>query len=155
MTTIDAMSDEIMKGLTEYADLADTAMKKTVRKTAKSVKDEISANAPKRTGAYSKSWTAKKTKENSHSLEMTVHSKNRYQLAHLLEKGHAKRGGDFVFHLCGRFPDSLFHGGICKVCILLQALHNFLCKIVNTGHFALPFWLLQQVSDNPCADNPV
>ena len=96
MTTIDAMSDEIMKGLTEYADLADTAMKKTVRKTAKSVKDEISANAPKRTGAYSKSWTAKKTKENSHSLEMTVHTKNRYQLAHFLEKGHAKRGGGRV-----------------------------------------------------------
>ena len=82
MTTVDAMADEIMKGLTDYADLADTSMKKAVRKTAKSVKDEISANAPKRTGAYSKSWTAKKTKENSHSLEMTVHSKNRYQLAH-------------------------------------------------------------------------
>ena len=96
MTTVDAMADEIMKGLTEYADLADTSMKKAVRKTAKSVKDEISANAPKRTGAYSKSWTAKKTKENSHSLEMTVHSKNRYQLAHLLEKGHAKRGGGRV-----------------------------------------------------------
>ena len=96
MTSIDAMADEIMKGLTDYADLADTSMKKAVRKTAKSVKDEISANAPKRTGAYSKSWTAKKTKENSHSLEMTVHSKNRYQLAHLLEKGHAKRGGDRV-----------------------------------------------------------
>ena len=96
MATVDAMADEIMKGLTEYADLADTSMKKAVRKTAKSVKDEISANAPKRTGAYSKSWTAKKTKENSHSLEMTVHSKNRYQLAHLLEKGHAKRGGGRV-----------------------------------------------------------
>ena len=96
MTSIDAMADEIMKGLTEYADLADTSMKKAVRKTAKSVKDEISSNAPKRTGAYSKSWTSKKTKENSHSLEMTVHSKNRYQLAHLLEKGHAKRGGGRV-----------------------------------------------------------
>ena len=96
MTSIDAMADEIMKGLTEYADLADKSMKKAVRKTAKSVKDEISANAPKRTGAYSKSWTAKKTGENSHSLEMTVHSKNRSQLAHLLEKGHAKRGGGRV-----------------------------------------------------------
>ena len=91
MTTVDAMADEIMKGLTDYADLADTSMKKAVRKTAKFVKDEISANAPKRTGAYAKSLTDKKTKENSHSLEMTVHSKNRYQLAHLLEKGHAKR----------------------------------------------------------------
>ena len=96
MTSIDAMADEIMKGLTEYADLADKSMKKAVRKTAKSVKDEISANAPKRTGAYSKSWTANKTGENRHSLEMTVHSKNRYQLAHLLEKGHAKRGGGRV-----------------------------------------------------------
>ena len=96
MTTVDAMADEIMKGLTDYADLADTSMKKAVTKTAKSVKDEISANAPKRKGAYSKSWTAKKTKENSHSLEMIVYSKNRYQLAHLLEKGHAKRGGGRV-----------------------------------------------------------
>ena len=96
MTTVDAMADEIMKGLTEYADLADTAMKKAVRKSATQVKNEISANAPKRTRAYAKSWTAKKTKENSHSLEMIVHSKDRYQLAHLLEKGHAKRGGGRV-----------------------------------------------------------
>lgn len=96
MTSIDNLADEIMKGLTEYADLADTEMKKAVKKTATSVKKEISANAPKKTGAYAKSWTSKKTKENSHSLEMTVHSKNRYQLAHLLEKGHAKRGGGRV-----------------------------------------------------------
>ena len=96
MTSIDDMASEIMKGLTEYVDLADTEMKKAVKKTATSVKKEISANAPKKTGAYVKSWTAKKTKENSHSLEMTVHSKNKYQLAHLLEKGHAKRGGGRV-----------------------------------------------------------
>ena len=96
MTSIDNLADEIMKGLTEYADLAETEMKKAVKKTATSVKKEISANAPKRTGKYAKSWTAKKTKENNHSLEMTVHSKNKYQLAHLLEKGHAKRGGGRV-----------------------------------------------------------
>ena len=96
MTSIDDMADEIMKGLTEYADLAETEMKKAVKKTATSVKKEISANAPKKTGSYAKSWSTKKTKENSHSLEMTVHSKNRYQLAHLLEKGHAKRGGGRV-----------------------------------------------------------
>lgn len=96
MTSIDDMADEIMKGLTEYAELADTAMKKAVRKTATSVKNEISANAPKRTGKYAKSWTTKKVKENSHSLEITVHSKDRYQIAHLLEKGHAKRNGGRV-----------------------------------------------------------
>ena len=65
-------------------------MKKAVRKSDTQVKNEISANATKDTGKYAKSWATKKTGENSHSLEMTVHSKNRYQLAHLLEKGHAK-----------------------------------------------------------------
>ena len=87
MTSIDNLAEEIMQGLQEYADLADTAMKKAVRKTATQVKNEISANAPKDTGKYAKSWATKKTGENSHSLEMTVHSKNRYQLAHLLEMG--------------------------------------------------------------------
>lgn len=96
MTSIDDMTSEIMKGLTEYAELADTAMKKAVRKTATAVKNEISANAPKKSGRYQKSWAAKKVKENSHTLEMTVHSKNRYQIAHLLEHSHAKRGGGRV-----------------------------------------------------------
>lgn len=96
MTSIDNMAAEIMEGLSEYAELADTAMKKAVRKTATAVKNEISANAPMKSGRYAKSWASKKVKENSHTLEMTVHSKNRYQIAHLLEHGHAKRGGGRV-----------------------------------------------------------
>ena len=101
MTSIDDMAAEIMEGLimeglSEYAELADTAMKKAVRKTATAVKNEISANAPVKSGRYKRSWTAKKTKENSHTLEMTVHSKDRYQIAHLLENGHAMRNGGRV-----------------------------------------------------------
>ena len=96
MTSIDNLAAEVMKGLQEYSELADDEMKKAVRKTATSVKKEISANAPKRTGAYAKSWTSSKVRETSHNLQMTVHSRNRYRLAHLLEKGHAKRGGGRV-----------------------------------------------------------
>lgn len=96
MSSVDDLADLVMDGLREYSELADTAMKKAVRKTATSVKKEISENAPKDTGKYAKSWATKKVTENSHSLEMVVHSKNRYQLAHLLEKGHAKRGGGRV-----------------------------------------------------------
>ncbi|MDE5770668.1 MAG: HK97 gp10 family phage protein [Ruminococcus sp.] len=96
MTSVDNLADEVMESLHEYAELSTSAMKKAVRKTATSVKKDISANAPKRTGKYAGSWTTKKTKENSHTLEMTVHSKDRYQLAHLLEKGHTKRGGGHV-----------------------------------------------------------
>jgi len=96
MSSIDDLADLVMDGLREYSELADTAMKKAVRKTATSVRKEISENAPKRTGDYAKSWATKRVTENSHSLQITVHSKNRYQLAHLIEKGHAKRNGGRV-----------------------------------------------------------
>ena len=91
--SIDNLASEIMKGLQEYKDLATADMKTAVRKTGKSVKKDIQANAPKKTGAYSKNWSVKTTKETSDSLELTVYSPKKYQLAHLLEKGHAKRGG--------------------------------------------------------------
>lgn len=94
--TIDNLAKTIMEGLQEYSDVASEDVKTAVRKAGKSVKADIAANAPKRTGAYSKSWTVKTQKETANSLEVVVHSKNRYQLAHLLEHGHAKRGGGRV-----------------------------------------------------------
>lgn len=93
---IDRLAETIMQGLTEYADTSTETVKKCVQDVSKEVKKEISQNAPKLTGAYKKSWATKKTKETSNSLTMTVHSKNRYQIAHLLEHGHAKRGGGRV-----------------------------------------------------------
>ena len=93
---VDQLANVIMQGLTDYADAQSEMVKQSVKDVSKEVKKEISANAPKRTGAYKKSWATKKTKETSNSLTMTVHSKNRYQIAHLLEHGHAKRGGGRV-----------------------------------------------------------
>ena len=90
------LSAEVMRQLNEYADLTTEGMKEAVQKAGKTVQKEIKGTAPKRTGAYGKSWTVKKTNESSRALEVTVHSRNRYQLAHLLEFGHAKRGGGRV-----------------------------------------------------------
>ncbi len=90
---IDQLASEVMAGLTEYANLAADDMKKAVRKAGTTVRKEIQANAPKDTGDYAKSWSVKNMKETANSLEVAVHSRNRYQLAHLLEFGHAKRGG--------------------------------------------------------------
>ena len=90
---IDQMAHVIMEGLQEYADLATEDLKKAVKKAGDEAKKDIQNNAPVKTGAYKKSWTVKTTKETSTAMEVVVHSRNRYQLAHLLEFGHAKRGG--------------------------------------------------------------
>lgn len=91
-----SLADAIMDSLREYSGLAVDEMKEAVRAAGNTVRDEIREKAPKDTGIYAKSWTVKKQRETSSSLSLTVHSRNRYQLAHLLEFGHAKRGGGRV-----------------------------------------------------------
>lgn len=91
--SIDQMASAIMEGLQDYADLATDDLKAAVKKAGTTVRKQIQTTAPSDTGKYAKSWSVKNTKETSNSLEVTVYSKNRYQLAHLLEYGHAKRGG--------------------------------------------------------------
>ncbi len=93
---IDQLASEVMAGLTEYADLATDVIKKVVKKAGATVRKEIQTNAPKNTGDYAESWSVKKMNETANSLELVVHSRNRYQLAHLLEFGHAKRSGGRV-----------------------------------------------------------
>ena len=94
--SIDQMASVIMDGLKEYADLATDDLKAAVKKTGNEVKKQIQSTAPKASGKYSKSWSVKTTKESSNGMEVTIYSRNRYQLAHLLEFGHAKRGGGRV-----------------------------------------------------------
>ena len=93
---VDQLAVTVMKELEDYADLATTDMKAAVRKAGNTVRNEIKSGAPSRTGKYAASWTVKTERETSQSLELVVHSRNRYQLAHLLEFGHAKRGGGRV-----------------------------------------------------------
>jgi len=94
--SVDQMADVIMEGLMEYAELAADVMKDCVKKAGNTVKREAQAGAPEKSGRYKKSWAVKRQKETSSTLEVVVHSRNRYQLTHLLEKGHAKRGGGRV-----------------------------------------------------------
>ena len=93
---IDQMAHVIMEGLQEYADLAAEDMKAAVRKAGNTAKKDIEANAPERTGAYKKSWAVKTVRENANAMEVVVYSRNRYQLAHLLEFGHALRQGGWT-----------------------------------------------------------
>lgn len=90
------LADAVMKELEEYADFVSEEMKAAVKNAGDTARKEIKASAPQNIGAYAKSWAVKKTKESSSAVEVTVYSRNRYQLAHLLEHGHAKRNGGRV-----------------------------------------------------------
>ena len=94
--SIDEMDNAIMDELEKYADLAADELKAAVKETAASVRKDIQAGAPVDTGKYKKSWSVKNVREDSESIELVVHSRNRYQIAHLLEHGQAKRGGGRV-----------------------------------------------------------
>ena len=91
--SVSELADAVMEGLVEYAELATEDMKAAVKKAGNSAKKYIEANAPEKTGAYKKSWAVKTVRENANAMEVVVYSRNRYQLAHLLEFGHALRQG--------------------------------------------------------------
>ena len=94
--SINEMGEAIMEELEKYSKLATDDLKAAVKETAASVRKDIQAGAPVDTGKYQKSWSVKNMHEDSQSIDLVVHSRNRYQLAHLLEHGHAKRGGGRV-----------------------------------------------------------
>jgi len=93
---IDHMAAAITEALEEYQDLAVDDVKDAIKATGKAVQREVENTAPRDTGAYAKSWAVKTTGEGADSLTQTVYSRNKYQLTHLLEYGHAKRGGGRV-----------------------------------------------------------
>lgn len=93
---IQNLSDEIMKGLKEYAEITSDKVKSAVKTAGETAVNEIKNNAPRNKGRYAKSWSVKATKENSDLLVLTVYSRDHYRLTHLLEYGHAKRNGGRV-----------------------------------------------------------
>lgn len=90
---VDQLASTIMKGLEDFADLAADELKDAVKKAGNECKKDVQESALVKTGKYKKSWAVKTTKESSNGMTVTVHSTNQYQLTHLLEFGHAKRGG--------------------------------------------------------------
>lgn len=89
---IDQLSDAIEKELDEYAKDTTDVVKDAVKKAANEAVKELKQKSPKRTGKYAKSWRKRIDRESSSGIEMTVYA-GLYQLTHLLEKGHALRGG--------------------------------------------------------------
>lgn len=92
---LDELASAVMAELEEYAQYTAEALKESVKEAGTAVQDHLHSNSPRDSGDYAKSWTVKVT-EMPHGSKVLVHSRNRYQLTHLLEYGHAKRGGGRV-----------------------------------------------------------
>lgn len=90
---IPELNTAIMEILDEYADNITESTKKAVVKVAEIAKKETQAGANVRTGKYRSGWAVKKDTTSRLRTEAVVYNRTRYQLAHLLEKGHALRGG--------------------------------------------------------------
>lgn len=93
LTDLDKVMNEI---LTEYAGQMTEGTKEAVKTVAENAKEETKAGSPvgkgKKRGKYRKGW-AVRTEEERLSVTSIVHNRTDYQLAHLLEKGHALRQG--------------------------------------------------------------
>jgi hypothetical protein len=90
------MADAIMEALNDYKEVTDNAVASAVTRVSKETKEIVQAGSPTKTGGYQQGWATKKTSEKSGELTITVYNRRKPGLTHLLEKGHAKRGGGRV-----------------------------------------------------------
>lgn len=93
--SIDDLANEITSAVREYTQDVTNGIEKEVDKTSKTVTKGISSDSPKKTGEYAKGWTRKKTADGG-TVRYVIHNKKKGSIAHLLEFGHAKRGGGRV-----------------------------------------------------------
>lgn len=94
--SIDDLAECIIQELEDYSEDVAKNLKKDVKDTAKECMQEIKDNSPVRTGDYQKGWRVKTEFESDDDIRLYVYNKTDYQLTHLLEKGHAGRGGTSV-----------------------------------------------------------
>lgn len=94
--SVDQLSSEIMSALDEYKKVTDEVVKTAVNSVSKETKAMAQAGSPVKSGGYQKGWAVKKTSAKTGQVSITVYNRTKPGLTHLLEKGHAKRGGGRV-----------------------------------------------------------
>ena len=95
-TSVSGLRASVLSALNEYSGYVTAETKKVIKKAGKEAAQELRKKSPRETGEYAESWTTE-TKETSNTIHTTVYAgDHQYSLTHLLENGHAKRGGGRV-----------------------------------------------------------
>ena len=90
MARVDDLSNEISRALQEYTTEVEEGLEEAKKEVAEEAVQKLKKAGGFRdlTGDYRKGWARKKV-----GTAQAVHNRTDYQLTHLLEFGHAKRGG--------------------------------------------------------------
>ena len=94
--SIDQLASAINEELKGYTDDLAIETKEAVKEVGTKTAKTLKGTSPKRIGGCAKSWRSKVISESADKMEVTVHNAKWYMLTHLLEHGHAKRGGGRV-----------------------------------------------------------
>jgi hypothetical protein len=89
--SIDDVGTEIANIIQEYTEDVSKAIEEENKNISDEAVKELRNTSPKKTGEYAKGWTKKKQGNG-----YVIYNKNKPSLTHLLEHGHAKRGGGRV-----------------------------------------------------------
>lgn len=94
--SIDQLAAAITDAVREYTEDVSEAIEDKVEQTAEEVRDAAERDAPKHTGKYAKGFKVTKQRLPGGRVRCVVWNKKHYRRVHLLEFGHAKRGGGRV-----------------------------------------------------------
>lgn len=90
----DELAITIMAELQQYSADVSAQIKDDVRQVAKECVKEVKELSPVKTGEYKKGWGQKVAFESLDDIRILIYNRNKPQLTHLLEFGHAKvKGG--------------------------------------------------------------
>lgn len=93
---IDELAGAVLEELSTYQQSVTDHLKKEIQKTSRDCAAAIRKESPRETGVYAGGWAVKKAYERETDIRMVIFNKTEPNIAHLLERGHAKAGGGRV-----------------------------------------------------------
>lgn len=87
------ISQAILSELQAYTNDLAERVNKSARSCANSLRRTLEETSPEKTGDYKKGWKVRQVYKNQAVSQFVVYNATDYQLTHLLEYGHAVKGG--------------------------------------------------------------